>query len=109
MPDVVGLDFVRDRGTGPYEVHSAAKHIEELRNFIKAHSPQDPSDPSNPRVLRDFIHNFLALLRFARHYLAGDEPLDILFVDLVVAGCLHRTKFQERKRRAVPANALLWN
>ena len=54
MPGRISLDLIRNRRTRPNQRHIAAQHVDELRQFIQARSPQKVSHRSNPRIVGEF-------------------------------------------------------
>src|SRR5580704_4106122 len=107
MPNVVGLNLVRNRRTRSNQGHLALQNVPELGNFIQTGTSHDFADPRDARIVGDFVGYLCVWIASRRGGFAGDELLDVFLVDRNVRRNVHRTKLQKLERNPVPANALL--
>src|SRR3990172_1185456 len=74
VPDVVGLQLIGDRGSGPDQRHLPPQYVEELGELVPTDLAQEPPDASHPRILGDLVH--------ARIDVSRNESCDVLPVNL---------------------------
>ena len=105
MPDIVGLELIRNRGAWSDHRHLAPQHIHELWEFVQARLPQKPPDAGHARIRGHLVHDiavFSVCVSVSR-----DEPSHILSVNPRIIHGMHRAKLQERKGHSVLADSLL--
>src|SRR5271156_2901829 len=107
VPDIIGLQLVRNRRPRSNQGHLAFQDIPELGNLIEAGAPHNSADPGNTRIVGELVGYFCFGVATRGRSLAGDKSLYVFFVDRSVRRSIHRPKFQKLKRNAIPANALL--
>ncbi len=108
MPHIIGAEFVGDRRARADEGHVSAKHVPELRHFIKAGLAHELADWRDSRILLDLEHGRRAgSLRGLSLNLAGNELADIFLVNPRIAIRPHGAELQDRERFPVLAHALL--
>src|SRR5262249_61042669 len=61
MPQIVGLVFVRYRGSRSNQGHFTGQDIPELRKLIQTGLAEEFPDRRNPRVFLNFKHRFVAI------------------------------------------------
>src|SRR5580692_911673 len=107
MPNVVGLNLVRNRRTRSNQGHLALQNVPELGNFIQTGTPHDLADPRDARIVGDFVGYLCVWIASRRGGFAGDELLNVFLVDRSVRRNVHRTKLQKLEGDAVSADTLL--
>ena len=92
---IVSSNFTRQRRPGPDDRHVAPQHVEEIGKFVDARTPQHLPERVQSRIVSDFKNGPVDFAKRMEFIVNEMRPID------------HRSKFEEPKRAAVPANPLL--
>src|SRR3989442_2523068 len=107
VPDIVGLELIRDSRTWPHQRHLAPQYVKELWELIEAGFPDEAADARQPRVVRQLVNGFAVRFGRPRLELSRDEALHILHVDLRIVHEVHGSELEAREGSAELADALL--
>src|SRR5579859_7410109 len=102
VPGLIEIYLIGNRGPGTNQRHLAFEDVDQLGKLVEAGSAEKSTDSRKPWIFRDFICNALF---FADG--SGDEPLDVLLVNVRTTAALHRSEFQEPKSPAVLTHSFL--
>ena len=107
VPHLVAFEFVWNRWPRTHQGHRAAQNVQELRYFVDACLPQESSERSDSRVVRQLVnfgHTTIFLLRTA---CSCDQALHIFLVNCMIVREIHGPELQEREFLAVLTDSLL--
>src|SRR3989442_12976159 len=107
MPDIVGLELIRDGRARPDHRHLAPEYVEELWELVETALSEEAPNPRQPRVVRQLVNGFAVRFGRPRLYLSPDEALDVFDVDLRIVHRVHGAKLQSREWGAELADSLL--
>src|SRR5690242_16904273 len=106
MPELVSLDFVRNRRSRANDAHVAHQNVEQLRHFIETRAPQKSSRPRDAWIREQFVSWFLWVAEVC-FGAAGDERALILAMQFGISVRDHRAKLVKQEQAAIHADALL--
>ncbi len=104
VPDVIRLNFIRDRWTRPDQRHFTFQDIDELRNLVKAGTPEKLSNGRHAGIIFDFKLGFARLMLSV---LFGDQLPNEFPVNARVILGFHRAEFQKGEQGAILSKPLL--
>src|ERR1700680_745640 len=102
VPGLIEIYLIGNRGPRTNQRHLALEDVDQLGKLVEAGFAEKSADSREPWVFRDFICHALF---FADG--SGDEPLDVLLMNVRTTPALHRSEFQEPKSPAILTHSFL--
>src|SRR3989454_1033672 len=106
VPDVVGLELVRDRGARADHRHLPSQDIEKLWKLVQAGLPQEPPGTRQSRIRGDLV-DVAIRSGCTRADVSPDESFDVVHVDPRIIAGVHGAELQAREGDAILADSLL--
>src|SRR5882672_2877910 len=107
VPDIIGIELIRDRWAGPDQRHMPPEHVEELGHLVQTRLPQKGADGREPGILRQFVHGLAVAVRRLRLDAPRDESCDVVSVNRRISRRVHGAKLQACERRPILAESAL--
>src|SRR5215472_4574014 len=105
MPNVIGAIFVGEWRTRSYEGHFTHQDVPKLRKLIETGFAEELSDLRDARVGLDLENSFM--VTGVPGNVAGDELIDVGFVNLGIAVRAHGAELEELEGFSALSQALL--
>src|SRR5690348_2351348 len=106
MPQLVGLDLVRNRRSWSNDAHVAQQDVEQLRHFVETGLPQKFPNARDTRIGEEFVSGFLIVSEI-RLRTSRDKRALILAMQFGIGVRDHRPKLVEQKESTIHADAFL--
>src|ERR1035437_3086138 len=107
VPDIINLELIGNRRTGPDEGHFTPQDVPELRKLIEADFPQEFADRGHSRIICNLVDRRLNFVLVRAIFDAGNKLPDVLLVNCRTIILIHGAKLQAFEARSELAKTFL--